>query len=179
MRRHELTNPAAAHTDGASHDHAVCIDALLDRAKHSFGEKGLKLTALRLRVLEEIAASHDAVGAYDVLERLAARSGGKVAPISVYRAIEALREAGVVHRLESRNAFFACHAPHLGRHGHMALVCDKCAEVVEVEAPDFHASLQRAGRDRGFAVTSAIAEGFGVCEVCRAEATKPAHEEQS
>jgi hypothetical protein len=54
-------------------------------------------------VFGEIAASHKAIGAYEVLDKLAAR-GERLAPISVYRAIDALLAAGIVHRFESRNA---------------------------------------------------------------------------
>ena len=46
------------------------------------------------------------------------RKGTRLAPISVYRALDALLEAGVVHRLESKNAYFACsrlHQPRTGR----------------------------------------------------------------
>ena len=163
---------AAGASDSATHDHGACVDTLLDRARQSFGEKGLKLTALRLRVLEEIAASHDAVGAYDLLERLASRTGERLAPISVYRAIDALRAAGLVHRLESRNAFFACHAPHKGLQKHMALVCETCAQVTEVPAVALYETIEMASHAVGFVVTSAIAEGLGTCASCRARADK-------
>ena len=62
-------------------------------------------------MFEEIAATHASIGAYDILAKLAEK-GTRLAPISVYRAIDALLEAGVIHRLESKNAFFACR-----RHG--------------------------------------------------------------
>src|SRR5262249_61935191 len=93
------------------HDHERCLATAMARARAAFAAKGLKLTPLRQAVLREIAASHTAVGAYDVLDKFAAR-GERMAPISVYRAIDALLAAGIVHRFESRNAFFACHAPH-------------------------------------------------------------------
>ena len=70
----------------------------------------MRLTDLRRRVLAEISGSHRAVGAYDVQQSLAAK-GIRLAPISIYRALDALVAAGIVHRLESRNAYFACRAP--------------------------------------------------------------------
>ena len=134
MARPSTAISTASSTSTTGHDHGQCVDALLDRARRSFDERGLRLTDLRLKVLREIAGSHDAVGAYAVLDRLSARSGERVAPISVYRAIDALLQAGVVHRLESRNAYFACHAPHIDLQQHMALVCERCDKVVEVPA---------------------------------------------
>ena len=147
----------------AHHDHGACVETLLERARQAFEHKGLKLTALRLKVLEEIAASHDAMGAYDLLERLARKTGERLAPISVYRAIDALQEAGLVHRLESKNAFFACHAPHEDRQRHIALVCDTCAAVIEIPAAGIYAILEEASRAKGFALKTSVAEGAGTC----------------
>src|SRR6185295_18379236 len=90
------------------HDHDRCLEEAMTRARKAFDDKGLKLTPLRRAVFGEIASSHRAIGAYEVLDKLAAR-GERLAPISVYRAIDALLAAGMVHRFESRNAFFACH----------------------------------------------------------------------
>ena len=86
------------------HDHGHCLAEAMDRARKAFEDKGLKLTGLRRSVFGEIAASHKAIGAYEVLAELAAR-GERLAPISVYRAIDALVAVGIVHRFESRNAF--------------------------------------------------------------------------
>ena len=71
------------------HNHAPCLDTAVGRAERAFESKGLKLTQLRRKVFAEIAGSHHAVGAYDVLDRLA-KKGDRLAPISVYRAIDAL-----------------------------------------------------------------------------------------
>ena len=156
----------ATPSHGSGHDHGRCVATLLDRARLAFDEHGLRLTTLRLRVLEEIAASHDAMGAYDVLDRLACRTGGRVAPISVYRAIDALLQAGLVHRLESRNAYFACHAPHINRQRHVALVCETCARVIEVPAAALYDGIDAASAASGFKLKSAVAEGFGLCASC-------------
>ena len=79
----------------------------VERANQAFTEKNIRFTKLRQDVFEEIAATHASIGAYDILAKLAEK-GTRLAPISVYRAIDALLEAGVIHRLESKNAFFAC-----------------------------------------------------------------------
>lgn len=163
MPRQPVTSP-----DPVRHDHATCVETLLDRARQSFGDKGLKLTALRLSVLEQIAASHNAMGAYDVIEHLAAKTGAKLAPISVYRAIDALLEAGLVHRLESKNAYFACHAPHAGQQRHIALVCEQCLRVVEMPAAAVYKLIEAAGATKDFVLRSAVAEGVGRCAACRA-----------
>ena len=89
----------------------------IDQATAIFAEKNIRFTDLRRKVFEEIASTQASVGAYEVLDRLA-KKGTRLAPISVYRALDALLEAGVVHRLESKNAYFACrrlHQPRTGR----------------------------------------------------------------
>lgn len=116
-------------------------------------------------MLEEIAASHSAVGAYEVLDRLA-RSGRRLAPISVYRAIDALVEAGLVHKLETRNAFFACHSSHLRDRGHLVLACDRCGTVAEVPGTTAFASIMAAAEAIDFRVSHAVVEVRGVCRHC-------------
>ena len=135
MRRASNSPAVSATFPAPGHDHGPCLKSTLQRAAEIFEANGLKLTPLRRRVLEEVAASHHAVGAYEILERLSRKERTRMAPISVYRALEALLEMGVVHRLESRNAYFACHAPH-GKHAarQIVLACERCATVAEVAA---------------------------------------------
>jgi Fur family transcriptional regulator, zinc uptake regulator len=154
----------------AGHNHGQCLHAALARAQTAFEAKGLRLTELRRRVFAEIAGSHHAVGAYDVLDRLSG-TGGRMAPISVYRAIDALLAAGCIHRLESRNAFFACHAgcrtgaPH-GRP--LVLVCETCGQVAELDADAVFSALDSALGRSGFTARRTITEISGTCAGCAA-----------
>jgi Fur family transcriptional regulator, zinc uptake regulator len=160
------SKPATAlRPDPAVHDHGLCLVEALSRASLAFDTKGLKLTPLRRQVFEEIAGSHDAVGAYDVLDRLARKTGERMAPVSVYRAIDALLEAGVVHRLESRNAFFACHTPHAGKR-HIALICDGCGVVKEVDGTEVFASIDAASAANKFIARATVVEVAGQCRPC-------------
>ena len=45
------------------HDHDLCLEEAMERAREAFQSRGLKLTPLRQSVLREIAASHKAIGA--------------------------------------------------------------------------------------------------------------------
>lgn len=116
-------------------------------------------------VFEEIAASHSAIGAYDVLDRLA-RKGTRLAPISVYRALDALRAAGVVHRLESRNAYFACHVAHGQGSAQVVLNCARCGSVAEVGARSVMQSIEAAAAMADFRATASIVEVEGLCGHC-------------
>ncbi len=148
------------------HDHGHCLADALGRAETAFIDKALKFTVLRRQVFEEIASSHDAVGAYDLLDRLAKKTGERMAPITVYRALDALLEAGVVHRLESRNAFFACHAPHDGLRRHIALMCEACGVVRELDGSAVFDAVDTAAAAIGFAAQRTVVEVAGRCSAC-------------
>lgn len=148
------------------HDHGACVADILARGQEAFERKGLRLTPLRRRVFEEIAASHTAIGAYDVLDRLARKSDTRLAPISVYRAIDALLEAGVVHRLESRNAFFACHARHKPGSRTIVLACDDCDSVLESPGEPIFAAIDAAASSAEFVPSQIMVEVRGKCSHC-------------
>jgi Fur family zinc uptake transcriptional regulator len=149
------------------HDHEACLDEAMTRARAAFAARGLRLTPLRESVFQVIAAaSHRAIGAYEVLDRLA-RRGERLAPISVYRAIDALVAAGIVHRFESRNAFFACHAGHEQRQ--LVLACEQCGAVAEVDGAAVFAAIDSAAARASFSAISAkgaVVEVWGMCGNC-------------
>ena len=149
-----------------AHDHEPCVEDMLARAAEAFEARGLALTPLRRRVLEQIAGSHRAVGAYDLLERLARPGERRLAPISVYRALDSLVEAGVVHRLESRNAFFACHAPHAGDRRQVVLACRACGTVAEMPGEAVYDGIGAIVRAARFTPERTLVEVIGTCKPC-------------
>jgi Fur family transcriptional regulator, zinc uptake regulator len=160
-----VTTPSKAFP-APEHDHELCLDQAMARARSAFAAKGLRLTPLREAVFQEIAAaSHRAIGAYEVLERMAAR-GERLAPISVYRAIDALVAAGIVHRFESRNAFFACHTGHEQRQ--LVLACETCGSVAEVDGARVFAAIDKTAEGASFAASAkgAVVEVWGLCAHC-------------
>jgi Fur family transcriptional regulator, zinc uptake regulator len=154
---------------GPGHNHVACLKHTLERARTAFETSGLKLTDLRLRVFSEIAASHHAVGAYDIIESLS-KTGTRLAPVSVYRAIEALIEAGVVHRLESKNAYFACHANHAGQRQNLVLSCHSCGTIAEVDAEKVFSAIDAVANAQHFEQSQRIVEVSGRCAHCLSKA---------
>lgn len=151
------------------HDHGHCVSDAIARAEQAFEANGLRLTRLRRVVLEEIVSSHRAVGAYDILERLGAR-GMRLAPVSVYRAIDALIAAGAIHRLESRNAFFACLSEHGPGAQRIVLSCETCGCVAEVDAPAVFSDIDRLATESKFTARRRMVEISGTCAGCTASA---------
>jgi Fur family transcriptional regulator, zinc uptake regulator len=146
------------------HDHAHCTAELLARAERTCERRGSRLTGQRRDVLDCVAQSHSAVGAYDIIERMASR-GPRPAPITVYRALDFLEAHGLVHKIESRNAFIACTHPHEGQPAAM-LVCEHCGLVAELDAPQAFSALQSAARAQGFTVHRSVVELTGLCATC-------------
>jgi Fur family zinc uptake transcriptional regulator len=128
-------------------------------------QRGLRLTPVRRRTLEILLEAHRALGAYDVLERLASDGFGRQPPL-VYRALDFLVENGLVHRIQGLNAFAAC--THPGATHHPAfLICRVCQVVAEAPAARVRAALEAAAAESGFVVERISLEAIGVCPACR------------
>jgi Fur family zinc uptake transcriptional regulator len=128
-------------------------------------ERGERLTPMRRQVLAVLLGSHQPLGAYEIMERLAP-GGTRPAPITVYRALDFLRENGFVHRIESRNAFLACVHTHADGHPVVLLICERCGSVGETSSAEVSATLYSAARAAGFLPRSPLVEIGGVCRNC-------------
>ena len=95
------------------------------------------------------------------------RIGGRPAPITVYRALDFLRDNGLVHRIESRNAFVACVHHHAGSDPVVFLICERCGTVGEAPGGAMADALKRSCRAAGFAPKSPVIEIAGICSHCR------------
>jgi Fur family transcriptional regulator, zinc uptake regulator len=152
------------------HDHGRCSADALAHAEASCAARGQRLTPLRRQVLEALAESHKALGAYEIMERLAG-TGPRPAPITVYRALDFLVENGLVHRIESRNAFLACISDHdeaVGSGTTVFLICERCGAVGEASSPAVAETLQAAARAAGFTPKGRVIEVAGICAHCGA-----------
>lgn len=145
----------------------------VERAGRVFEQKNLRFTKLRQQVFEEIASIHTSIGAYEILDRLATK-GTRLAPISVYRAIDALMEAGVIHRLESKNAFFACRRPEhgFGSGRPLILACEKCGTVAEVDSGSIFETIGRMAEAANFKPRVKFVEVSGLCPRCADDSTE-------
>jgi len=149
-----------------THDHTACRLDALDRARRLCADRSVRLTPLRERVLELVWSGHRPRGAYDLLAELAAADGRQVAPLTVYRALDFLVEQGLVHRIESLNAFVGC--PDPGRsHAGQFLVCERCGNAEELTDAGVADAIAAAAAARGFSVTRQTVEMAGICPACR------------
>ena len=149
----------------AEHDHGHCIENALATAERLCQDRGLRLTALRRRVLELVWQSHRPIGAYEILDSLGEEKAN-AAPPTVYRALDFLIEAGLVHRLDSLNAFIGCAEPDR-RHTGQFLICRECRTVTELHDDDIDALVAAKAEVRGFTAVRQILEIEGLCNSCR------------
>ena len=151
----------------------------LQSAERLCQEKGLAFTPLRRQVYALIAAESTPVGAYDLLDRLKAQRGN-AAPVTVYRALDFLLDAGLIHRIDALQAYAACeihdHAEHESAdrqgadHGGLVLVCNGCKQLTEFADEHLERQIERAALAHGFQVAHHLLEIRGLCGRCAAGA---------
>ena len=146
------------------HDHAHCTADLIARAERTCERRGSKLTGQRREILSSVAQSHSAVGAYDIIERMA-EHGPRPAPITVYRALDFLLAHGLVHKIESRNAFVACSHSHEGQPAAL-LICETCGTVAELDVPEIFERITQKARAQKFSPAHTVIEMSGTCGSC-------------
>lgn len=148
------------------HNHSACVHDALGAAEAQCAQDGLKFTNVRRRVLEILLESHTAVGAYDVLARLAEEGLGSKPPVA-YRALNFLVDNGFAHRVEKLNAFIACCHPG-SDHAPAFLICRGCGTVAE--AAEVSAGLTKSAAASGFIVEQTVIEAEGLCPTCQVAA---------
>ncbi|MBN8726213.1 MAG: transcriptional repressor [Xanthomonadales bacterium] len=146
------------------HDHHHDAEAFVAAVADACQARGLRLTPLRLRVLELIADAAKPVKAYDLLDRLKDEHSG-AAPPTVYRALDFLLENRFIHKLESINAFVGCHHPN-EVHQVPFLICDRCTNAIEICDERVSRLLNEQARERGFIARAQTLEVHGLCAAC-------------
>lgn len=105
------------------------------------------------------------LSAYAILDLL--REDGLRAPLQVYRALEKLQMLGLVHKIESLNAFVTCSRPDCAQHKDMAFaICNSCGSVTEFADINVNRRLENMVSDTGFERSQTTIEIRGMCISC-------------
>ena len=148
----------------ANHDHNGCRDKALKTAERLCDNRGVRLTPMRRQVLELIWESHRAVKAYDLLDRIKPKAG-TAKPATVYRALDFLMEQGLIHKVESLNAFIGCsYSEH--QHQQLLLTCSQCQEVEERPAEEVMEAIAKELERAAFIIHHKAIEIHGMCCRC-------------
>ncbi len=146
------------------HDHNTCQGDALVRAEMICAERGVRLTDIRRRVLEHVWGGHKPLGAYEILALLRVEQE-KTAPPTVYRALDFLLEHGLIHRIESLNAFVGCTEPETP-HPAQFLICGQCGATAELNDPRIDKAINEQATAAGFSVNRRTIEVEGTCPHC-------------
>lgn len=165
--RHDHGCPGCAEPDVAfaAHDHGHCATDVLTRADALAAGRSVRLTPVRRRALEILLEQHRALGAYEVLNRLAQDGFGNQPPVA-YRALEFLVEHGLAHRIQRLNAYLACRHPG-ETHVPAFLICASCQAIAETSADGARAGLNDAATELGFQLDRVTVEAMGLCPGCQ------------
>lgn len=150
-----------------SHDDAtspIDVSAAMRAAEAHCLATGERWTAPRQRTYELLLEAGGAVKAYDLIATFAGRTDPMAKPPTIYRALEFLMGQGLVHRIETLNAYIACRSGH----AHTAsefLICDCCGRVDEAPLTLDPAHVARIAA-KGFASTRVVLEIHGRCADC-------------
>ena len=125
-----------------------------------------ELTPNQLLVFSALGDAAAPLSAYTILERV---QGKRIkAPLQVYRALDKLIDFGLVHRLESLNAFVVCdhHGDHT-QHPVAFAICDACGLVAEFVDSSVQEGLTRWTKGHAFRPPKRVTvEIRGLCETC-------------
>ncbi|WP_322060747.1 Fur family transcriptional regulator [Paraburkholderia sp. J63] len=151
---------------GAQGAGGASLESALAMAEAYCRERGEKLTPIRRKVLELLLTSGRATKAYSLLDEMRQIHPGS-APPTVYRALDFLLAAGLVHRIESINAFAVCHDLTQCQHG-ILVVCQQCGNVTELHEPKLRQALVAQIEAAGYRLSGDGIELKGVCAQCQA-----------
>ena len=125
------------------------------------------LTKNQALVMGALTRSDSPLSAYTILDQL--RDDGFRAPLQVYRALDKLVEFGMVHRLESLNAFVACRHPGCDDHETIAfMICETCGQVDELSDDALADRVVFLAGEARFALKKTTVELRGICRNCQA-----------
>ena len=161
MNKNKLISPFKP----ARHKHQECLQSAITAAKRHCEASGIRLTPLRQRVLELVWQNHEPVKAYDILDELK-QDHSSSAPPTVYRALDFLQEEGMVHKIESLNAYVGCGNPK-EFHRSQFFICYDCGSVAELDDTDIRDLLQEKAYRFGFKIDDEMVEIKGHCQECR------------
>jgi Fur family zinc uptake transcriptional regulator len=147
------------------HNHGRCIKSAMKVAIDLCVVRGVRLTALRSRVLELIWQRHQPVGAYELLDLLKIEKSNAQPP-TIYRTLNFLIGLGLVHRIESLNAYVGCASPNIN-HNAQFLICSECGAAAEISDVRLDKAINAIAKDANFSINHRSIEVGGQCPNCQ------------
>jgi Fur family transcriptional regulator, zinc uptake regulator len=141
-------------------------------ALEKFKQQGLKITKPRRLVIELLEKASKPVSAYEIKALLDAQEQS-VDTVSVYRILNFLEKAGLIHRVLStgkvtkcRLSVDACCDWDHEHNCHHLFICKACGDVQEVRCPETIRLLHHLTQLKNLVVTGHNIELTGFCTAC-------------
>lgn len=129
--------------------------------------EGHQVTLARLAVIRAVATQGRPFTAGDLCEAVASTSP-TVGRATVFRTLELLVEAGVLHRLHALrgDASYVMRDPARTNDAHLYLICTACDGVTEIRDAALPALLASVAAREAFRAESGLLEIVGRCQSC-------------
>ncbi len=163
-----MKNQVITPFQSSRHQHKKCLQSAVSAAQKQCDAAGSRLTPLRQRVLELVWQKHEPIKAYDILDQLKNEHSSS-APPTVYRALDFLKEQGLVHKIESLNAYVGCGSPADSHQSSQFLICLRCGSVAELDDADIKDMLNTKAEAIGFRLKTEMVEMTGYCANCEGQ----------
>ncbi len=147
-------------------NHTSCVAEALQNAESICKERGVRFTNIRRKVLQMLWKHHSPAKAYDILDTLS-KEDVSARPPTVYRALDFLQENGLVHKINSLNAYVGCSHP-LKHDDCYFLICEKCGEIEECCNHVLNDAIEATADKNKFCLKHINVEIEGTCQGCQA-----------
>jgi Fur family ferric uptake transcriptional regulator len=127
--------------------------------------KGLRLTAERKEILQEIFSTHEHFDVEDLYDRLKQKSMN-ISRSTIYRAIPLLLDSGlIIEAMRCREHIYYEHI--YGHKHHFHLVCIKCGKIIEFKDEVIKKEKEKICNKYNFKPTEYRFGIKGYCEDCQ------------
>ena len=147
-----------------SENTGLFVQRSLQAAESLSIKNNARFTNIRKAVFRLILEHNVPIKAYELLDKLKIHKSSAQPP-TIYRAIDFLMELGLIHKLNSLNAYFACSHPHK-QHNCFFLVCMQCGLIQESCNAPLLESLQATAKKNNFQMNYCNLEIQGLCSNC-------------
>lgn len=142
-----------------------------DLFRQYLAQRGLRLTAERQAVLDEVFATHDHFEAEELLLRLK-KGRHRVSRATIYRTLELLVDAGLVRKVGTLNLTpqggAGSYYEHIwGHQHHDHLVCTACGRVIEFSNEALEGLQEQICQTYDFKPHSHSLKIVGLCRECQ------------
>lgn len=137
----------------------------LSQAESLCRSQGQRFTSGQLQLYRLLLSTDAPMSAYQLLDVLGRSQGKRIYPQTVYRTLALLQARGLVHKLESANAYLPCTAP-THPHESIHLLCDVCGNAEELVDAKIGSLLSKDASRQHFRIQHQVIELCGVCAGC-------------